>query len=83
MPSRAEMIEAVRQDYPNLPLDFIDLVLELHEKNPEYIEGLIKAEQKRLKAKRVEPKNRMSVQELEQLNEKFIESIKDTGIELA
>ena len=84
MPSRQEMIEAVRQDYPNLPFDMIDIVLEMHEKNPEYVEALIKAEKQRLKSKRApEPKVRLTASELDELNEKFLESIKGTAIELA
>ena len=69
------MIESVKTDYPHMPIDFINLVLELHEKDPEYIEGLIKAEKQKLKAKRApEPKVRLTVEELDELNEKFLES---------
>lgn len=76
MPTRKEMFEAIKADYGAALLDeHINLVLDLYEKNPEFIERLCKEEKK--KCKRVpEPKTRLTVEELDALNQKFIEEEK-------
>ena len=75
MPTRREMYEAIKRDYGNALLDdHINLVLDMYEKNPEYIEQLCKEEKK--KHKRVpEPKTRLTLEELEAINKKFEEEI--------
>ena len=78
---KQELIDAVRQDYPQLPADFITLLLEIHEKDPDYVEGLIKSEKNRLKTKRPpEPKTRLTAQEMDELNAKFQETQAALGL---
>ena len=73
MPSRSElMYDAIQRDYPNLPPDFINLVLDMHEKDPEWIESIIKEEKKKTKSNRAPPpKTQITVAELDELNEKW------------
>lgn len=67
MPNRQEMHAAIKSDYPQIFDDMIDLVLDLYEKNPTYIEDLIKQEKK--KNKRVpQPKRQLNLEEFEKLH---------------
>lgn len=79
MPVRSEMRKAVAEDYPHLPMDFIDLVLDLHETDPEYIERLCKEEKKRTGSKRApEPKRQLTVEEFEALFHKSVQKQADS-----
>lgn len=74
MPTRAELFQAIKQDYPHLFDYMINLVLDLHEKNPDYIEMLIKNEKKSSKTKGApKVKSGLSIEELDRLNAKFKE----------
>lgn len=70
MPSnRSEMMKAIQSDYPLMPDFLIDLVLDVYEKNPQYIEDWIKEEKKRTKMKHPPaPKHTFTLEDLERLH---------------
>ena len=79
MPSRKEMYDAIRSDYGStIPDEWIQLVLDMYEKQPEYIERLCKDLKKeakgvdkgRLRQGAPLPKTRLTIEEIEQLNKK-------------
>ena len=72
MPTRKEMFEAIVADYPTLPHEFINTLLDLHEKDHDYLETIIKEQRK--KFKRVpEPKTQLSLEEMERIQKKIDE----------
>ena len=72
MPSRKEIFDSIVADYPTLPHEFIHTLLDLHEKEPEYLEKIIKEQRK--KHKRVpEPKTQLSLEEMERIQKKIDE----------
>lgn len=75
MPNRKDMFLAIKNDYGEALLDdHINLVLDLYEQNPDYIERLCKDLRKQhKKGTFIEPKTRLTVQELDALNQKFKE----------
>ena len=71
-PTRDEMQRSIQLDYPNMPPDFIALVLDMWEKDPLYVQNIIAQEKKKQKLKHAPPpKTQLTVKELEELNEKF------------
>jgi hypothetical protein len=76
MVSRKELFEAIKADYNNLHPDMINLVLDLHETDSQYIEGILKEEKKKCKVI-PRPKRQINLQELDLLTELFKEKEKD------
>lgn len=76
MVSRKEMYEAIRADYGStIPDEWIQLVLDMYEKQPEYIERLCKDLKKEAKGKSAPPpKTRLTIDEIEHLNKKAEET---------
>lgn len=70
MPSnRADLMKAIKQDYPTMPDFMIETVLDVYEKDPDYIENWIKEEKKRLKTNRPpQPKTQLTIEEFERLH---------------
>lgn len=72
MPSRDQIFSAIMRDYPTILPEFVSTFLDMVEKDPDYIEGIIK--ERRKKEKRVpEPKNQLTVDEVERLQAKMKE----------
>lgn len=67
MPTKSDMKKAVMQDYPHLPTEMIDLVLDLYESDPDYIERLCKEEKKKMKRVPT-PKTQLTLEEFERLH---------------
>lgn len=74
MPSKKDMMAAIKQDYPNLPDDYVELVLDVYEKDAEYIERLCKQMKKESKHKGIPPvKTQLTLDELDRLSQKHKE----------
>jgi len=67
---KKEMKEAIHADYPNMPSEFLDVFLDMYEKDKEWIEDRIK-QQKKIHKKVPEPKVQLTLEELDRLTEKF------------
>lgn len=67
---KKEMKEAIQLDYPNMPEQFIDLFLDVYEKDPDFIQERIKHE-KKIHKKVPDPKVQLTLEELDKLTEKF------------
>lgn len=70
MPSKKEMIDAIKSDYPQMPIDMIHLVLDLNEKDEKFISDVIKEEKKKSKGI-PKVKRQMNIEELDILTQKF------------
>ena len=57
---RAEMIQAIKRDYPNLPDYLINMTLNMHEKNPDWFRDDKKnADKMKKKGKTSQPKKKL------------------------
>lgn len=71
MPTRKDFYEGLKMDYPNLPDDMIHLVIDMYEKDHDWIEQRIKEEKKKHKGKIPLPKTQLTLSEMETLHEKM------------
>lgn len=76
MVSKKEMFEAIKVDYPQMPNEMIETVLELNEKDSKFIEDVIKAERKKYKTI-PKVKRQMDINDLDVLTSIFKEKEKD------
>ena len=61
---RAEMIQAIKRDYPNLPEYLINVTLKMHEKNPDWFRDDKKNADKMKKKGKTQPKKEIKTQYL-------------------
>lgn len=72
MRTRSEMFKSIREDYPNLIPDHINMVLDLYETDSgrDFIEQICKEEKKKHKGKLPKVKAQLTIQEFEELHKK-------------
>lgn len=74
MPSRKDFFNAIKDEYPNLTDEMINVVLDLNETHPDYISDIIKNERKLSKSKSIpKAKRQINLEELDMLTKKFKE----------
>ena len=59
---RAEMIEAIKQDYPHIPEFFINQTVLMYEKNPEWFKENMKLSEKIKKKGKTQPNKEIKTQ---------------------
>lgn len=73
MPTRNEMFQALSADYPNIPSDMLQLLIDLYEKDKDWVEERIKIEKKKCKGRIPPPKTQLTLEDMEMFSEKMKE----------
>lgn len=67
-PTRSELFKSIKEDYPSVLDDMINMVLDLYETNPDFIEQICKEEKKKTKGRIPKVKTQLTFEEFEKLN---------------